>query len=101
MIKKHREILSQLMSACNSLGGSLDRTATHESKLWDRQRAHMLVSNVLFGVLTDHPDNDCRFDDMRKAIDSLNELNSLVTKTYTDRIGFIKPEEAHLLKNRI
>lgn len=93
MIKKHREILSELCSVCNSLGSKLDYTATHESKLRDRQRAHMLVHHVLFGVLVDHPENDNAEDDMKKAIDSLEELKRLQSKTYPDRNNYLNPIE--------
>lgn len=90
---KHRKILSQLSSICNALGSDLDYTATHESKLRDRQKAHMLVSHVLYGVLVDHPENEHAEDDMKTAIESLEKLKELTKKTYTDRNGFLKPEE--------
>lgn len=93
MKSKHRKILSELSSICNSLGADLDYTATHESKLRDRQKAHMLVSHVLYGVLVDSPENDYAEDDMKKALESLDELKKLTIKTYTDRNGFLKPEE--------
>lgn len=94
---KHRLILSELQSICNSLGSLLDYTATHESKLKDRQRAYSLVSDVLFGVLVDHPDNEYKEEDMSKGMKALADLRVLVSKTYTDRHGYIKPEEEHLL----
>lgn len=97
MNKKHRKILAELQSVCNSLGSTLDYTATHVSKLKDRQRAHALVSDVLFGVLVDHPENDYKEDDMRKAEIALVELRKLERKTYTDSSGYIKDEEKHLL----
>lgn len=99
MTKAHRRILSELQSICNSLGSTLDYTATHESKLKDRQRAHSLVADVLYGVLVDDPENDYREEDMQKAEKSLMELKQLQKKTYTDRQGYIKPEEEHLLNN--
>ena len=93
MLKYHRKILSELQSLCNSLGATLDYTATHESKLKDRQRAHVLVSDVLYGVLVDHPDNDHRSEDLDKAYKALEKLKDLTKKTYTDRQGYLKPEE--------
>ena len=93
MLKYHRKILAELQSLCNSLGATLDYTATHESKLKDRQKAHSLVSDVLFGVLVDHPDNDHRSEDLDKAYNALEKLKELTKKTYTDRQGYLKPEE--------
>jgi hypothetical protein len=93
MKKKHREILSELCAICNQLGVKLDYTATHESKLRDRQQAHMLAHHVLFGVLVDHPENDQAEDDMNKAIESLNELKALQAKTYPDRNNYLNPLE--------
>lgn len=96
MLKYHRIILSELAAICNQLGAELDYTSTHESKLKDRQKAHMLVHHVLYGVLVDSPENDNRKDDLEKAYKSLDELKALTKKTYTDRNGFLKPEEAKL-----
>ena len=87
MKKKHRKILCELLDSMNQLGGVLDRTSTHESKLWDRQRAHMLSYNVLYAVLADHPENDSSEDDFVKAEECLKELQELTKKTYPDRVG--------------
>lgn len=93
MKKKHREILSELCALCNTIGATLDYTATHENKLKDRQQAHMLVHHVLFGVLVDHPSNENAETDMQKAIESLDELKKLQVKTYPDRNNYLQPIE--------
>ena len=93
MKKKHREILSELCAVCNAIGATLDYTATHESKLKDRQQAHMFVHHVLFGVLVDHPENENAEIDMQKAIESLEELKILQGKTYPDRNNYLQPLE--------
>jgi hypothetical protein len=95
MKKKHREILSELCAICNQMGANLDYTATHESKLKDRQQAHMLVHHVLFGVLVDNPENDQAEDDMKKAIESIEGLKRLQAKTYPDRNNYLQPLEQH------
>lgn len=96
MNKHHRRILSELAHICNQLGVTLDYTSTHESKLKDRQKAHMLVHHVLFGILADDPENDYRIEDMEKCHKSLEELKALINKTYPDRNGYLKPEEIEL-----
>lgn len=88
MKKKHRELLSELSGICNELGGVLDYTATHESKLRDRQRAHMHVYHVLYGILTDHPDNDNAEDDMKQSLEHLEKLKALTKRLYPDRKGY-------------
>lgn len=100
MNKYHRTILSELASICNQLGGSLDYTSTHESKLKDRQRAHMLVQHVVFGVLVDHPENENRKEDLSKAYESLEELKALAKKTYPDRNNYLNPEEQQLTNHQ-
>ena len=42
MNKTQKELLARLMTVTNSLGGTLDGTATCEQKYIDRQRAHIL-----------------------------------------------------------
>lgn len=91
MNKKHRVILADLQWICNSIGGKLDRTSTSEEKLWDRQKAHMLVSDVLYGVLCDYPNNEDRIDDLKSAEKALKQLKELVKKVYPDRIGNSQP----------
>lgn len=86
-------MLSELSWICNQLGGELDYTSTHESKLKDRQRALMDVSKVLFGVLSDCKDNDHREHDLEVAYKCLEKLEALRQKTYPDRNGYSKPEE--------
>lgn len=87
MKNKHRKILSELCGHCNSIGGELDGTSTHESKYKDRQRAHMLVYKVLYGVLTDHPDNEDAEENISDAETALSEIQLLTKKIYPDRKG--------------
>lgn len=54
MNKTQKELLSRLMTVSNSLGGTLDGTATCEKKYIDRQRAHMLSYKVIYGLLGDN-----------------------------------------------
>lgn len=89
MGKKHRTMLNELMNICNSLGGTLDSTATSESKFIDRQRAHMLVSDVIYGILADHKNNENASEDFNAAIESLEKLKLLKNKIYPDRRGII------------
>ena len=56
--KSERRLLQRLMVACNAIGSVVDRTAVSEIRLFDATRAHMLVSNVLYGLLSLHPDNE-------------------------------------------
>ena len=77
------------MVICNHLGGAVDRTAVSEQLLYDRQQAHMAVSNVLYGILAQHDDNEYADCDMGKAMSSLENLEILVEKEYPDRNGFI------------
>lgn len=93
MNKRHRKILSDLALYCNHLGDSLDYTATHESKLRDRQQALMKVHHVLYGVLVDVSENECREEDMEKAEKCLNELLALTEKLYPDRNGNRNPRQ--------
>lgn len=89
MTQNERKILQRLMVACNNLGGILDLTATCTLKLYDRQRGLSLVSNVLYGILAQHPDNEYNKEDIDNAIDSLNKLEKLVEKEYPDKNGYI------------
>lgn len=75
------------MVVCNKLGSRLDLTAVCTLKLYDRQQALMLVSNVLYGILSQHEDNECSYEDMNKALLSLKKLESLVDKEYPDKMG--------------
>ena len=85
--KSERRLLQRLMVACNAIGSVVDRTAVSEFRLFDATRAHMLVSNVLYGLLSSHPDNEYAEADMEKALDSLDRLEALVDKDYPDRNG--------------
>jgi len=87
MTKKQRAMLIDLLGFCNVLGGCLDRTSTHESKLWDRQEALMDVYKVLYGVLTQHKENDYADEDWDEAEKSLENIKQLTKKVYPDRIG--------------
>ena len=87
MTKNERILLNRLMDVCNKLGGAVDRTAVSERKLFDHQQAHMQVSNVLYGMLTQHPDNEYSEEDMKKALINLEYLEELVNVEYPDRNG--------------
>lgn len=87
MNKSERTLLQRLMIVCNKLGSAVDRTAVSEQKLYEYQQAHMLVSNVLYGMLGQHPDNDYAEEDMDKAVNSLEQMESLADKEYPDRNG--------------
>lgn len=89
MKSNERKLLQRLMVVCNNLGGRLDLTATCTLKLYDRQRALSLVSNVLYGILTQHPDNEYSEEDMENALCSLEKLESLVGKEYPDKNGYL------------
>lgn len=93
MTKTQRDLLADLMSYCNNLGNTLDGTATNSAKYIERQRAHSLVSTVLYGVFGDHEENDFRDNDISKAKEALGKLKELVNKTYPDKNGYLKPEE--------
>ena len=80
-------MLSRTNEACNALGGHLDGTATNRTKYVDRQRAHLLVARILFGVCGDSKENDYREQDTEDAEEALTELESLVTKVYPDIHG--------------
>ena len=86
--KAERGLLQRLMVACNAIGSVMDRTAVSESRLFDATRAHVLVSNVLYGLLSMHPDNEYAEAGMEKAMDSLDRLEALVDKDYPDRNGY-------------
>ena len=88
MNKTQKELLARLMTVTNSLGGSLDGTATCEQKYIDRQRAHMLSYKVIYGLFGDNPNNPYREDDI-----AIEEMEKLEQKVYPDRSGFLKDEE--------
>lgn len=88
MTTKERKLLQRLMIVCNKLGCSVDLTAVNTFKLYDRQRAHELVSNVLYGILVQHSENEYAEEDMNKALYSLEKLESLVDKEYPDKNGY-------------
>lgn len=83
----HRKMLIELMGVCNQLGGVLDGTSTSEKKYIDRQRAHMLVYKILYGILMDRPENDHREEDLENAANALKEISELAGKHYKDRNG--------------
>lgn len=80
-------LLTRLMTVCNKLGGKVDRTAVSGQMLYEYQQAHMLVCNVLYGVLTQHPDNEYAEEDMDKALKCLDQMEYLADKEYPDRNG--------------
>lgn len=85
MTKKHRKILDRLRIACQELSSHLDLTAVHPLKLKDRQEAHGLVARVIYGVLVDHPDNPYQDEDMKIAMEAMEELERLPAKEYPRR----------------
>lgn len=85
-----RNILRELMGLCNQLGGSLDYTATHYNKLRDRQKGLMDCYHVVYGVLTDHPENEFREDDRKIAEKAIQQLRDLTMISYPDRSGELK-----------
>ena len=87
MTSKQRNMLNRLMDACHSLGNQLDATATSPMKYIERQAAHKLVHKVLYGVLTDMPENDYRDQDWEESEQYMQKLESLVKKQYNDRNG--------------
>lgn len=87
MNKSERALLQRLMIVCNKLGSAVDRTAVSERKLYERQQAHMLVSNILYGILAQHPDNEYSEEDMNKAIKCMEQMECLADKEYPDRNG--------------
>ena len=87
MTQKQRQILRELMLVCDHLGHSLDGTATTVSKYIDRQRAHRLVSDVIYGMFGDSKENDNREEDVESAEECLKKLQELANKQYPDRNG--------------
>ena len=51
MNRNQKKLLARLMTVTNSLGGTLDGTATSEQKYIDRQRDHMRRYNWIHGFL--------------------------------------------------
>ena len=47
----------------------------------------MLVSNILYGILVQHPDNEYSEEDMNKAIKCMEHMECLADKEYPDRNG--------------
>lgn len=88
-----RRLLNRLMVVCNDLGGAVDRTAVSEQKLYERQQALMKISNVIYGILAQNPNNPFKEKDYNKALEDIMELESLVDKVYPDRNGYLRPEE--------
>lgn len=93
MNKNQKELLARLMMATNSLGGTLDGTATCQQKYIDRQRAHMLSYKVIYGLFGDNPNNPYRDNDINNAYEAIEEMEKLGEKIYPDRSGFLKDEE--------
>lgn len=93
MNKTQKELLARLMTVTNSLGGTLDGTATCEQKYIDRQRAHMLSYKVIYGLFGDNPNNPYREDDINNAYKAIEEMEKLEQKIYPDRSGFLNDEE--------
>lgn len=78
-------MLSDLMSYCDWMGSTLDGTATNTMKFIDRQRAHRLVYKVIYGILSDDPENDNREDNMNDAVEALEQMKRLSKKEYPDK----------------
>lgn len=93
MNKTQKKLLARLMAVTNSLGGTLDGTATCAQKYIDRQRAHRLSYKVIYGLFGDNPNNPYREDDINNAYKAIEEMEKLVQKVYPDRSGFLKNEE--------
>ena len=93
MNKTQKKLLARLMAVTNSLGGTLDGTATCEQKYIDRQRAHRLSYKVIYGLFGDNPNNPYREDDINNAYKAIEEMEKLIQKVYPDRSGFLKNEE--------
>lgn len=89
MNKLERGLLQRLMIVCNKLGSYVDRTAVSEQKLYEYQQAHVLVSNILYGILAQNPDNEYAGEDMNKAKESLDQMEYLADKEYPDRNGHL------------
>lgn len=71
MNKTQKKLLARLMAVTNSLGGTLDGTATCEQKYIDRQRAHRLSYKVIYGLFGDNPNNPYREDDINNPLAEL------------------------------
>ncbi len=84
----HRKVLQELMDICAYLGNQLDYTATHDSKLKDRQQAHKYVYRILYSLLTDSPKNEYRHEDWENLEAALKALRELKHKNYPDRNGY-------------
>ncbi len=93
MTKTQRALLARLMDVCNSMGSTLDGTATHQTKYIDRQEAHGKVWKVIYGVFGDDPNNEHRKIDITNALKYLDELEATAKKNYPDRNGFTFSDE--------
>ena len=76
MNKTQKKLLARLMAVTNSLGGTLDGTATCEQKYIDRQRAHRLSYKVIYGLFGDNPNNPYREDDINNAKNIAEIMNN-------------------------
>ena len=85
--KYQRSVLNQVMSISNDLGGTLDYTAVNPQKLIDRQKAHGIISNVLYYLLCDNTDNPQREIDLEMLEDDLKRLSEIRDRDYGDRYG--------------
>lgn len=90
---RQRKLLSDLSQICNELGSPLDGTATNNVKYIDRQRALMLVSHVVYGVLCDEQNNEYREEDFELALKSMETLKKLNARIYPDKNGIINQFE--------
>ncbi len=86
---RQRKLLSELSQLCNDMGSPLDGTATNNVKYIDRQRALMLVHQVIYGVLCDDVDNEYREDDVKSANAAIEILKLLNARIYPDKNGLI------------
>lgn len=81
------------MQLCNELGSPLDGTATNNVKYIDRQKAHMLVSNAIYGILCDDPENEYQDEDVEGAKKCIDILTALSKRVYPDKNGLISQFE--------
>jgi len=80
-------MLYRLQKACSWLGNKLDGTATHPHKYQYRQLAHSSVAKVIYGILSDDPENPQREYDVEEAEIHLGYLESLTKAEFSDRSG--------------
>lgn len=75
MTRRQRDILRLLRDIVyktKSVSIGLDNESIHNVFL--RARAYDDIEKVLYGVLTDHPENDYRDEDIQEAIDALKRM---------------------------